>query len=171
MEQEGDDHMIDNRQKALLHIYKDAADLRDHTYRDLLQRHSGCRSAADKMFSQAGFEEAMAALETILFDRVARGIVPDPIANGHRHIRKATHWRDRLPARGYINSRQVHRITDLWQTLLSYLPPDKQTDAYFGRIITRATGKSDLGVGALTSHQAGMVINALKDRLTYAIRG
>ena len=154
------------KQKALLHIYAAAADLPDPIYRRILAEASGCVSAADREFSQSGFDLAMAKLESVLFDRVHRGLVPNPIGRV-RWIGREDYWRQRLPASGYINTRQHHRIVDLWETLIGRLPLEQRTTSYFAGIVRHATGKTDLGVLALTSAQAGMVIDALADRLRH----
>jgi hypothetical protein len=156
-------------QKALIHIYKAAANLPDHQYRQILAECSGCRSAGDERMSQAGWEKAMASLEAVLFDRVARGLVPNPIGR-NRWIRSDSYWRNRLPKGGKINTRQHHSIRELWDQLTGYLPIECRTTAYFTGIVQQATNKGDLGVTALTGHEAGLVIDALKDRLSYAIR-
>jgi hypothetical protein len=156
-------------QKALIHIYKTAAALPDHQYRQILAENSGCRSAADERMSQSGWEKAMASLEGVLFDRVSRGLVPNPIGR-NRWIKTEFYWRNRLPRGGKINTRQHHTIRELWDQLTPYLPESCRTTAYFSGIVEQATKKGDLGVTALTSHESGLVIDALKDRLTYAIR-
>lgn len=161
--------MIAGRQKALLHIYAAAASLTDHQYRHILRRCAGVPSAADDQLTQAGFERAMAALETTLFDRVDRREVSDPIGR-NRWIGLRFYWRNRLPGDGRINSRQIHRIEELWETLLPHLLPECRSLNYMAAIIAKSTGKRDVGLTALTSAEAGFVIDALQDRLAYAVR-
>ena len=160
--------MINNTQKALIHIYKATAKLDDPSYRNLLREYAGVSSAADRRFTQAGFERVMAALETVLFERVHRGRIMNPLYGESRYITKEFHWRGRLPAEGYINSRQICKIEDLWARLCASLPGDKQTLDYLAAIIRKATGEEHVGFGALTSTQASHLIDALRDRINYA---
>lgn len=160
--------MITSKEKALLHIYATAADLTDHGYRIILKKSAGVPSAADDQMDQSGFERAMAALETVLFDRVERREVPSPIGR-NRWIMNPYYWRKRLPQDGAINSRQFHLIEELWTALRDRLPEDRRDLAYLAGIIRKATGKADVGLTALTSAQAGFVIDALQDRLAHAV--
>lgn len=157
-------------EKALFHIYKAAAALSDPDYRQILLASSGCSSAADPEFTHAAADRALATLETRLFERVDAGLVPDPIAQGHRWIRARFHFRHRLPRAGRINSRHLHLIQQLWEQLCQYLPAHQRSTAYFAGIVARATGRRDLGVSALSWHDAQNVIDALRDRLSYAVR-
>jgi hypothetical protein len=160
--------MIQLRQKALLHIYAAAADLPAPVYRDILRRAAGVSSAADRSLSQGGFERAMAALETVLFQRVAAGEVDNPVGRC-RYIQSQTYWRAKLPREGLINSRQAYRIQDLWTRLQEFLPEADRNLGYLAGIIRKATGKPDPGYTCLTCAEADCLINALRDRLAHAI--
>jgi hypothetical protein len=159
--------MIHPQQKALLHIYKGAAALSDPSYRQYLAQAAGVSSAADPRFNQAGFETAMASLETVLFQRVETGEVPDPRGRS-RYIQDEYYWRNRLPRSGQITSRQAHRIEELWSDLVSFLPVHQQTLDYLGAIVRKATGKPDPGYTALTHREAACLIDALCDRIAHA---
>ena len=161
--------MLNRTQKIIIHEYARAARLADPSYRDILHAHAGMSSAADRNFTQPGFDQVMAALETVLFERVDRGEVPDPIGHS-RYIRDESHWRDRLGQHGRINSRHYHRIKQLWDQLCEWLPDDKCNAGYLAGIVCHATRKPDIGVTALTSGQAWCVIEALKDRLAHALK-
>lgn len=165
--------MIHNRQKMLLHIYKDAARLTDPYYRELLLRHAGCRSAAARSFPQRGFDLAMAALETVLFDRVEQGLVQDPVGRS-RYVSATHYWRNRLNESGLINTRQIHHIKALWNQLAPVLGfPDPESPdalAYVLRIIRKSTGRTTIGFEALSLEEASYLIDALKDRLAYSPR-
>jgi len=150
-----------------IHIYKNAAALDDPSYRLLLQEHASCSSAAAKSFTQAGFERVMAALETVLFTRVDTGRVGDPVGRS-KYIKARSHWRDRLPEDGFINSRQVRKIEDLWSALCATLPKSKRNLDYLARIVAKSTGKEHVGAGALTTNEAAHLIDALQDRTNYA---
>lgn len=158
--------MIHNPQKAILHHYARAAALQEMEYRALLKRVANVASAADPDMTQHGFEAAMAALETILFERVDRREVPWP-----RRISARTYWRDRANQNrpGRINSRQFQRIMQLWTQLGEWMSDAQRTPAYFAGIVAKATGRT-LGISALTSADAAHVIEALQARLSAAIR-
>ena len=161
--------MIKNRQKFLLHEYKRAAHLSDPDYRDILKRYASVTSAADKRMKQSGFEAAMAALETRLFLRVASGEIPNPIRHS-KYIKSESFWRDKLPDKNVINSRQARKITDLWERLQEYIPPECRNMKYLGGILYHATGRRDVGYYALSHHEASHLIDALKDRLAHALK-
>lgn len=161
--------MIRNSQKKRIHIYKAAAALSDSDYRSILVGSASVASAADPDMNQSGFERAMAAIETRLFQRVHAGEVPDPIGNS-RWIFEEFYWRKKLPGRGVINSRQGHKIDELWNRLKEYLPEEKRTIAYLGGILYQSTGRRDVGYYALKNHEAAFLIDALKDRLAHAIK-
>jgi len=161
--------MINARQKMLLHVYASAAELPDPIYRDHLRHAAGVSSAADRTLTQQGFEQAMAALETVLFLRVRAGEVPNPIGRS-RWIGSETYWRSRLPRAGMINSRHAHAIGQLWTRLQEYLPQEDCNLQYLSGIIRKATGKQDAGYTCLTAGEAECLINALKDRLSHALK-
>lgn len=161
--------MLNRTQKIIIHEYSRAARLSDPAYRDILHVHAGMSSAADQNFTQPGFDHVMATLETVLFERVDRGEVPDPIGHS-RYIRDESHWRNRLGQNGRINSRQYERIKQLWDQLCEWLPDDKCNAGYLAGIVCHATRKPDICATALTSGQAWCVIEALKDRLAHALK-
>jgi hypothetical protein len=156
---------LQQKQKFLLHHYAGAAALGEPEYRALLQANAHVPSAADRRFLQDGFDRCMAALESLLFDRVARGVVIDPISKGDRWIRSRTYWQRKLPAPGLINTRQAHRISELWARLQEHLPPAQRDLSYLCGIIHKSTGKRDIAVHALTNREADHLLDALADRL------
>lgn len=158
--------MLTNKQKALIHIYADAADLNDPTYRGILADGAGCHSAADQEFGQAGFDRVMAALESMLWTRVASGAVPRPL--GNPWIRSERYWRDRAGGRGLINSRQLHAIEALWHRLGEWLP-DQADRAYLLGMARKAAGSNVPDLIKLRLEEAGWLIDALRDRLAYAL--
>ena len=161
--------MIQPNQKMLLHLYKAAARLNDPTYRNFLRQSAGVASAADPEFTQAGFEAAMASLETVLFQRVHAKEVESPVGKS-RYILEEFYWRRKLPRDGMINSRQAHRIDELWRQICAFLPPEKRTADYQAAIVARATGQASASRSALTFYQANNLIDALKDRLAHALK-
>jgi hypothetical protein len=154
------------RQKQLVHQYARWAGLPSQEYRALLERVSGCASAAHPALTEYHFEQFMARLETILDSRVAEQLVQPPAA-----WRSRTYWRDRLPKTGQANSRQIHEIYDWWYKLQPYLDQGKRNPGYLRAIAANACRLRGLrAVPDLTGWQAGLVIEALKDRLRWALK-
>lgn len=162
--------MIHNRQKALIHIYADAARLTEPAYRELLHSSAGVNSAASPRLNQGGFDRLMAALETVLFERVDTGQVHDPVGTS-RWIHDRWHWRHRLAPSACISSRQAELVRSLWTRLQALLPPQQRQLSYLAGIIHHATGKRDVGYSALTNTEASHLIDALRDRLAYCLKG
>jgi hypothetical protein len=163
--------MISDREKFWVHEYARAAGLKDQTRRALLRAHARVSSAADPAMTQQGFESVMAALETVLFERVDAGEIPNPIGRS-KYIHSRTHWRRKLDLNtpGRVNSRQYHLMMQLWAQLGEWMSDDQRTPEYFAGIVARATRKTDIGVSALSSSQAWCVIEALKSRLSNSIK-
>ena len=195
------------KEKALLHIYPQLARISEADRRNMLQRSAGVVSAGDPALTQTGFERAMALYETVLWDRVDRGLAPDPRACpvcsrvmkpgragmgecpegcGARKVYawSRDYWRKKLPSSGQANSRCIHKLRQLWAIIMDYLPEDQRTDAYLAGILYHAqparhrpeSPKSMLESGGvmawqrLTMTQSLVGIEALKDRLSYAVR-
>ncbi len=157
-------------QKALVHIYKAAAGLADPEYRSLLKAVTPRATAADPALTQYEFESFMASLEQALDWRVSEGLVSIP--EGGR-IRDLRHWRRRWEAirSGRANSRLIHRLYDAWYMLQPYLPPEKRTAAYLLGIVSAACRCRCRGpLTELKAWQAGLAIEALKDRLRWALK-
>ncbi len=155
---------LPNRQKALLHIYKQCAGLSEGEYRQILRRSAHVGSAADPYFSQPGFERAMAAIEAELASRVESGRVPQP---PRRHVPRLDYWRSKLPRTGQINIRQSRSIEQLWSVLCQSLG-SAATQEYLMGIIHKATGRR-VGIHQLRATEAGMLIDALKSRISTAL--
>ena len=158
--------MINSSQKMLIHIYKSAAALDDPSYRNLLREFAGVESSASPDMGNREFDRVISALERVLFDRVHSSLVPDP--RPHRYIHDEFYWRHRCHGDGYITTRQSHRIESLWSALLPTLPSENQNLSYLRAIMSRATGKPNLGQAPLTFTQAACVIAALQDRNSHA---
>lgn len=163
--------MITTAEKRLIHIYAQAAQLSQPTYRSLLEAQTGKLSSADPDFTHHDADNVLICLETLLFQRVDAGQIPDPVAAGNRWIRDRHHFRRRAQGPGRITTRQAHRIETLWAQLVPHLPPDQQTPAYLAAILAHATGKCDIGITALTKRHAACLITALQDRIAHAIKG
>jgi hypothetical protein len=155
--------VLSSREKMLLHVYKRASGITEAEYRAILRQASGLRSAAERGWTWPGWLRAMASLERHVFDR------PDARPRGDPYIKEANYWRSRVPEAGRINARQIWIIEDLWATLSRYLPEECRSVAYFGGIAAKATGKRDVGLSAFSSVEAGLIIDALKNRIQTAV--
>jgi hypothetical protein len=109
----------------------------------------------------------MARLEGVLWQRIEEGLVERPAST---RINSLSYWRNRLPAAGEANSRQIHELYDWWYKLQPYLPPDKRDKEYLRAIAGKATNHNVRSIPDLRAWQAGVVIEALKDRLRWALK-
>ena len=164
-----------NRQKGIAHIYKAAAQLSDTDYRCMLREVSGAMSAKHPALTQGHFDQFMGRIETVLADRVHRGVIPKPAS---RKISSLRYWRNRLPAPGEMNSRQRHKIISepsgddpggLWNRLQEFLPEEERTMRYLCGIASQACGYHVSDFWKLKAWQANLLVEALKDRLKYAV--
>lgn len=156
-----------NKQKFLVHLYTRAAALQDPEYRAILYELTGCTSATHPSLTQWHFDQVMARVEGLLDYRIAEGVVPPPPPG---RIRALRYWRTRCPTGGAINSRQSAKITELWDLLLPHLPEDSRTDGYLAAIASKACGYRVASRWDLKAWQAGLLIDALRDRLTHALK-
>ena len=160
--------MISAKEKALIHIYAAAAELQEAEYRQMLREHTGFSSCADAEFSHHHCDVALAMLEACLFARVAEGAVPDPRGYS-KHIRDEFYFRSKLSPHGKINARQFRLINNLYNQLSEFVEDARADRGYLCAIIVKSVGRS-VAIHNLSSAQAGMVINALRDRFDYAMR-
>jgi len=156
-------------QIGTVQIYRRAAQLADAEYRDLLSQVCGATSSTDRGLTNRDFDACMAHLEAKLEYRVREGFVPEPDS---RKIRSLTYWRRRYAriAAGGMNSRQRHRLTERWDALRPYLPEPDRTIAYLAGIAERAGGVRVRSIWEAPTWVAALTIEALKDRLKYALR-
>jgi len=156
--------MLGPAQKALIHIYKDAAGLFDVEYRAILQQCAGVESCADRRFSQAAFDQVMAHIEGVLFRRVRQGLVASPLGRSKRILRE-THWRDKCPPPGQANIRQLCTIKDRWGALLKQLPHECRTLDYLLGIAAKSSGHDVPDLETISESAAAHLLDALDDRL------
>ena len=157
------------KQIVALQIYRRAAGLADGDYRALIESvcGRGVRSSRDPTLTQYEYDHVMAHIEAKLEYRIREGFVPPP---PRRRIRDLRYWRNRLPRKGGMNSRQRHRILALWEELRPRLPESARCMQYLAGIAEQASGYRVHDFWELRAFQAALLIEALKDRLAYAIR-
>lgn len=155
------------RQIIKLQIYKRATALSDPDYRALLAEVTGATSSREPANTQWHFDQVMARVEAILDYRIQEAIVERP---PQRVIPRLNYWRQRLTKGGAWNARQRYRIEQLWEQLRPWLPEDQRTPQYLAGIASQAAASRVRDIYELKAWQAGLLIDALKDRLKYAIR-
>lgn len=156
---------LNNKQFALLHIYPTLAGLTDLARRQILETHTGCTSSKDEYMDHHLFELAMAAYETLLWDRVQRQLCPDPrvCRTCGRRMRQLDdgrgqcpegcetrkvyawtqyHWRNKVVKPGQADSRQIFKLREAWNLLRDYLPAGhSRSEVYLAGIIQHAIGR------------------------------
>lgn len=162
--------MLTTTQRIRLQIYRRAAALPDPEYRRLLARASGLRSSKDGRWTNRQYDRAMAMIEAAVFDAVAAGTAPDPIAAGSKWIQSKYYWRRKLAPPGKISTRQIHAIEAAWKECCAWLPADARNMDYFTGVVRRATGRQDVGRDRLSSADADHVIEALRSLLARLIK-
>jgi len=145
-------------------IYRRYARLQDQEYRFLLKTHTGTTSSRDPGLTNWRFDGFMAALEARLEREIEEGVVPAPAGV------KLGYWRARLPKGGAANSRYLARIEALWTELCPLLPLQSRTPEYLAGIATHACGYRVREMHDVKAWQARLVIDALRDRLQYALK-
>ena len=155
------------RQKYLVHLYPALAGLSDAQRRDVLRTVTGYASAANRRLTQRDFDRVMAHYEALLDYRIQEGFVERP---PRKKVSNLHYWRDRLRDPGEMTTRQRWKMFELWKMLKEYLPPEQRTLEYLAAIAAKATGQHVNSIFDLQAWQAGLVIEALKDRLAYAVR-
>lgn len=155
--------MIGNREKALLHIYKAAAQLPEQDYRAIIKEASGLTSSAARSFSHHDFRRSMAAIEDALWCRVDDGHIPPPSSS---RISQRGYWQAQLdrfkpPAAAAITINQRYRITTRWKIIQTWAPPD-DPEQYLAGIVHQATGIRTTDLSKLSKQQANKLIDALQ---------
>ena len=159
--------MWDNKSKGLVQIYRRYSGMTDVAYRDLLHRITGARSSTAPHLCGAHFEALMPALEAAAHLAEVNGMA---VGKRPAKIEDWYYWRHRYRAPGMATYAQLNLITRSWQQLAEYLPEHERCDAYLLGIARHATGSTFEAINQLHSSDAALLIDALKDRLRYALR-
>lgn len=166
----------DPGQIGIVKMYANYAGLPDQLYRDLLHQYTGATSSTAPHLTQFHFDIFMPVLETYAHLAEVNGRA---VGNRPARIRDWYYWRKRQPGEGMANSRQLHRIEAvLWPQLAPYLPPDHRAPRtpgespmwYVHEIAATATGRYIRSLSDLRIYEANMVIEALKDRIRWALK-
>lgn len=156
--------MWSKKQKYLVHLYARAAALPDADYRALLRDVTGSSSSAERRLDQRAFDQAMARFEGVLEYRIAEGLASQPATTSIPDLR---HWRDRLSTSD-ATTRKSWEVRVLWERLLPFLHDSQRSDSYLLAIASKACGMQLSSPWSLADWQASRLIDALRDRLSYA---
>jgi len=160
--------LIGNKQKAIIHVYLQKIGMDRDSYEDLLHGCAGVVSS--KELNRDQFQILMAELEKIAYSM-------NPLPNGLKPqgtFTKPESYGDLGPS-----AAQVKFILKLWKLLLDYLPEDDRNHHYLARIINkthaqakpvRLTQADTIDWCSLGKASASKTIDALKDRLKYAVK-
>ena len=128
--------------------------------RELLYKTVGMMNEESPQLSQTDFDDFMAAIESKLEALVNSGRVSVP-----QYI-KLEYWRNRHPNQGQVNTRESHKIYEIWSKLEKLLSQEKRNMNYLlGFVANTCRFKHIMPVENLSSRQALKVIDALKKRL------
>jgi hypothetical protein len=128
--------------------------------RQLLYRSVGAMNEESPDLKQVDFDDVMAAIETELETRVKAGTssVPEYI-----HLQ---YWRQRHPNKGAVNTRESHKIFELWNELKAYLGEEKRTAQYLlGFAAHVCCFTHSKAIEDLSAREALKVIDALRKRI------
>jgi hypothetical protein len=159
--------MWDNKTKGIAQLYRRYSGMADPAYRDLLHRITGARSSTAAHLCGAHFEALMPALEAAAHLAEVNGMA---VGKRPKKILDWYYWRKRYRAPGMATYAQLHLIAEQWALLRAYLPESERCDQYLFGIAKHATGTPFEAIHQLHSSDASLLIDALKDRLRYAIR-
>lgn len=133
--------------------------------RQLLRAATGANHEQDPSLDQGDFDQAMAEIEAELEYRVETGRAEAARGMDLRY------WRNRRPAPGAVNSRELKMIGDLWAELEPYLGEGARNERYLLALVAKAARAEELaGLASLTGRQARLAIEALKSRLAQVKR-
>lgn len=120
-------------------------------------------SEESPLLVQRHYDDAMAAIESELDFRVAEGTAEWPPKTDPQY------WRNRHPSSGGENTREAHKIKELWDELTGYLPIEKQNEAYLLGICSQCCKRRIQDHDTeMREWEALAVIEALKDKLEHA---
>ena len=128
--------------------------------RGLLYRAVGAMNEESPHLKQIDFDDVMATIEAELEVRAQTGQASVP---GHINLQ---YWRRRRPGKGAVNTRESHKIFEVWNELKGYLDADKQNDQYLLGFAAHTCRLSRAkAIKDLSAREALKVIDALKRRL------
>ncbi len=151
-------------QIARVRRYQELAGLDGQELRVMLREVSGQMHEGSPKLDQHHFERLMVRLEMRVADRVAQGDASWPAGY------QPCYWRRRCGDRSAMSSRQRHEIAARWDALRDLLPPEDRSEQYLLAVVRHATGARAESIWQLAAWQASNLIDALGDRIHYAMR-
>lgn len=163
------------KQKGIVKSYQRYAGIPDAEYRAMLYEYTGSTSSTDRTITQFAFDVFMPILESrahlVHVNGGGRGRLPVRGLDWH-------YWRNRIQRIGAITSRELFKIDALWEKLKPRLPPEQRAARtkeespwwYLHLIAGNACGHDVANLAKLTTAEGQLLIEALKDRLKYALR-
>lgn len=114
----------------------------------------------------------------MLRQRDGSGLCPEGCGSGRVKAWETHYWRRNITEPGMASSQAIHKLRELWGLLSERLPPQDQGFDYLFAILKSAHAPLRADVLTATGIQwerlpsvaCGLGIEALKDRLRYAIR-
>lgn len=144
----------------------------DQVYRQRLRDYTGATSSTAEHLTGRAFEVFMPVLESAAhlahINGTAHGQKP-------RKIQDWYYWRNRYRDAGMATHAQLYRIEKLYDQLCTILWPDQgdtatdSTPPYLLEIAGQAAGRFVEKLSDLTKSEGRWLIEALKDRIRYAI--
>lgn len=159
-----------SQQKRILQAYRRYAGWDDDYYHERLHDHTGQRSSQSFRLDQEDFDVFMPVVEVAahLAHVNGRGNGRTPKRDMDWH-----YWRNRRPPDGQANSRQLRKIWALLGGLGDLIGRPSDPVDYLRGILEHAHGGDWPPSGSLQdllAWQAGLIIEALKDRVDHATR-
>ena len=132
--------------------------------REIIFRNFGVMHEEAPTLTNTDFDDIMVVLEELLEKRISSGSLP-----GFIRVDKSLdlqYWRRRRPGKGALNTRESHKIFEIWNELKGYLDADKQNDQYLLGFAAHTCRLSRAkAINDLSAREALKVIDALKKRL------
>jgi len=113
----------------------------------------------DPNLTNKQFDLVMAELEAELELRITQGDVAKPAKI------KLTYWRERKPISGESNTRETHKVWEVWFKLCPWMNEEKRKVSYLLGIATKCCHKQITDISQMSAREAWFVIEALKLKL------
>lgn len=163
------------KQKGIVKSYQRYAGIADADYRAMLYEYTGATSSTSRTITQFAFDVFMPILEArahlVHVNGLGRGRLPVRGLDWH-------YWRNRTQKIGAVTSRELFKIDGLWEKLKPSLPSEQRAARtkkespwwYLHLIAAKACDHDVDNLADLTVREGQLIIEALKDRLKYALR-
>jgi hypothetical protein len=156
-----------NRQLKIFRRYCKYCFMSETEVRELLFETFGVFHEETPTLTNADFDDIMVTLEVRLEERVQANNNPYVSYNNSNGQLDLHYWRKRHPRKGGINTREAHKIHELWEKLSGYLSEEKRNTQYLlGFIGHVCRARQAKAIEDLSARESLKVIDALKQRIT-----